>query len=494
MGLRTKILLIIFVFQVLVFGFLTVLFAVEETGRAHREAQRDSRLIEHLFTAWIKVATSADWQIRWGELERRLQENEWIERGGVAVVPEQGPIVPRIARDEKSHELLVRDLAMLQRAAVTGTETRGRTIVVRAPVLNSTDKLLLYVQLRPDASTGYAPALPGLIIAMAIGTIVLLLITYMYLNRLVLRPLDAMIEASGRVAMGGIVQKVPEAVADDEMATLVRTFNVMMDRMQQYQRQLEEDVRKAQSKITHTERRLFHAQRLSTTGTLAAGIAHEINNPLGGMMNAARMIREGRLDPERQKQYLDLIVEGLDRIRTIVQQVLQFRPKPFEVQPVALREVAEKAVAFLEHRAKAKGAEVRNEVPPDLAPVNGDPLELQQALLNILMNAVDACVLNEGMITVYARAEGGAVRLSVADNGSGMDEEQLAQCMDPFFTTKEVGKGTGLGLSVANNILQNHGGRIEIQSSKGSGTTVGLILPASAPKPAAPAPSGAVHQ
>ena len=126
---------------------------------------------------------------------------------------------------------------------------------------------------------------------------------------------------------------------------------------------------------------------------------------------------------------------------------------------------------------KAKEVEIRNELPADLPAVTGDPLELQQAFLNVLMNAVDACVMGEGVVTVYGRLGGEGVAVSVADNGCGMEPEELARCMDLFFTTKDVGEGTGLGLAVANNIVANHGGRLDIASERGRGTTVTLSFP-----------------
>jgi len=164
-------------------------------------------------------------------------------------------------------------------------------------------------------------------------------------------------------------------------------------------------------------------------------------------------------------------------VRTIVQRMLQFRPRAFEPQPVQLHEAVDRAIAFMEHRAKAKEVAIRNELPSDLPLVNGDPLELQQAFLNILMNAVDASVMGEGMVTVYSRVAGEGLTVSIADNGCGMEPEELARCMDLFFTTKDVGEGTGLGLAVAHNIVANHGGRLEISSERGRGTTVTLSFP-----------------
>jgi signal transduction histidine kinase len=251
----------------------------------------------------------------------------------------------------------------------------------------------------------------------------------------------------------------------------------MIEKIASYHRRLEDDVRTARVQVTETERKLFAAQRLSTTGTLAAGIAHEINNPLGGMINAARTLREGRLDEPKRSEYLGLIEDGLSRVRSIVQKILELRPRAFEPEPVAVHTAVEKAIAFVDHRARRKEVSIKNDVSPDLPAVLGDPVELQQAFLNILMNAVDACVMGEGRVTVTARPADRAVSVLVADNGCGMDEEELARCMDPFFTTKDVGEGTGLGLSVAHSIVTHHGGRIDIESERGRGTTVTLTLP-----------------
>ncbi|MBI2932625.1 MAG: GHKL domain-containing protein [Planctomycetes bacterium] len=251
----------------------------------------------------------------------------------------------------------------------------------------------------------------------------------------------------------------------------------MLEKIARHQATLVDDVRKAQERVTKTEKRLFAAQRLSTTGTLAAGIAHEINNPLAGMINAARTMQAGSLPPEKRQEYFELIVEGLERIRTIAQKVLQFRPKELQPQPVSLKDVVARAAGFMDHRARQKGVDIRNELPEDLPRVEADPLELQQAILNILMNAADACVLNEGVIRITHRVEDAWVTVLVEDNGCGMSDEELAHCMDLFYTTKDVGEGTGLGLSVAHNIVQNHGGKIEIRSRQGQGTTVSVRLP-----------------
>jgi len=162
----------------------------------------------------------------------------------------------------------------------------------------------------------------------------------------------------------------------------------------------------------------------------------------------------------------------------IVQKILHFRPQAFQPVPVALRETVDRAVAFLEHKASRRGVEIVNEVEAGAEPVFGDALELQQAILNVLMNAVDAVEHNQGKIRVSRRREGSRVQISISDNGIGMTPEELERCLDPFYTTKDAGEGSGLGLPVAASIVENHGGRLLIRSEKGKGTTVTIELPA----------------
>jgi signal transduction histidine kinase len=313
---------------------------------------------------------------------------------------------------------------------------------------------------------------------LGLGLVILVMLTYMLLNRLVIAPLSSIVQGSIRVSEGDYSRPIPAVDREDEVGTMIRAFNSMMEKLAAYHQTLQSDIKRARERITDTERKLFHAQRLSTTGTLAAGIAHEINNPLGGMMNAAEALKSGKLDAAKQAQYLELISDGLNRVKAIVQKILHFRPQAFQPVPVPVRETVDRAISFLDHKASRRGIEVRNDIEPGLDPVFGDALELQQAILNILMNAVDAAEPGKGKVAVSSRREGARVHIIIQDNGMGMTPEELERCMDPFYTTKDAGEGSGLGLPVAGSIVDNHGGRLHIRSEKGKGTTVTLDLPA----------------
>jgi signal transduction histidine kinase len=485
MSLRTKMMLSIFVFMVLVLGLLTLNLWLDAARRAGNEAERNAdlvaRVVPDLFRAW--TARYPAWTDEaWAELSRKLAHSELIEKWTLVrrLEGKPQPAIEVMISNDSNPELQVEGERALFEAAFDRTHVAPGGTRIYLPLYNAQgERFAARLDVRGSAVPGYgiADPLKGILTIMTIGTALLLLNITVLANRFVLRPLSALVEASNRVAGGDFTKKIPEGAGYDEMGRLVRAFNLMIDQVAQYHRTLQEDIRHARGKVQETERRLFAAQRLSTTGTLAAGIAHEINNPIGGMINAALVLREGKLEAAKREEYLELILDGLGRIRGIVEKILQFRPRPFEPRPVQVREAVEKAIAFLDHRARSKEIGIRNELPGDLPLVQGDPLELQQAFLNILMNAVHACVMGEGMVTVYHRLSGDRLSVCIADNGCGMSEEELSRCMDPFFTTKDPGEGTGLGLAVAHNIITNHGGKIDIESTRGRGTTVTLTLP-----------------
>ena len=481
MSLRTKMVLSILVFLVLVFGLLTLNLWLVAAARATAEAERDADLTARVVGDLVRTWTSRfpSWSPdAWAELSRKLELSELI--AGWTIVGRDDRGLRVMISSDKDPERILRDEAALFTKSMEEIHVEPGGSRLFVPILTTQgDRFAARLDVRGTAVPGVqmAGALRGILTTMALGTALLLLNIVVLTNRLVLRPLDSLVQASNRVASGDFTQKISKTETYDEMGRMIRAFNLMIEKIADYHANLQKDIRAAQGRNTQTERRLFAAQRLSATGPLAAGIAHEINNPLGGMINAARVLHEGRLDPAKQTEYLELILDGLERVRAIVQKILQFRPRALEPQPVQIHEAVEKAIAFMEHRARAKEITLRNELASDLPVVNGDPLELQQAFLNILMNASDACVMGEGMVTVYGRVAGDGLIVSVADNGCGMEPEELARCSDLFFTTKDVGEGTGLGLAVAHNIVANHGGRLEIVSERGRGTTVTLSFP-----------------
>jgi signal transduction histidine kinase len=308
------------------------------------------------------------------------------------------------------------------------------------------------------------------------GTILLIGATFLVLRQIVLKPLEQVAHAAQAVAEGRPPPRVPRPRGNDEVANLVDHFNRMAHEVHEYQARLEERVLDALSRAKAAENRLVVAQRLAATGTLAAGFAHEINNPLGGVLNALRKLREGELSAERRVEYFDLVFDGLERIRTIVERMLHFAPRRREPSEVDVADACRRAAGLASHRAERRGIRLEVHADRPVGGVIGDAQELTQAILNLVLNAEDAIPEGRaGTVRLEARREGSEAVVEVSDDGVGMDPETVRQCVDLFFTTKP--EGTGLGLAIVQFIVTDHGGTLDIKTEKGRGTTVLLRLP-----------------
>ena len=242
---------------------------------------------------------------------------------------------------------------------------------------------------------------------------------------------------------------------------------------------LTERVRNAEM-LRSLEGQLIRAEKLATTGVLAAGIAHEIGTPLGIMRVRADVLLERLHSPDDSRD-LETIIQEIDRVVSTIRQVLDFaRAQAVELQPVAPEPVLRSVLALLEHRFTQDNLTVHTNVAPRLPAIAADPNQLQQVLINILLNACDASSRG-GLIaiSVSPSEDRSQVIWDIRDNGAGIPEENLLAVFDPFFTTKKRGQGTGLGLSVAAGIVRNHGGQITLASKVGLGTTVSIRWPVS---------------
>jgi two-component system NtrC family sensor kinase len=231
---------------------------------------------------------------------------------------------------------------------------------------------------------------------------------------------------------------------------------------------------------------LLHASRLASVGELAAGVAHEINNPLAVIAEEAGLMRDMmdpsfglRSTPEELVPHLASIHEAVFRARDITRKLLSFvRRTEANPQPNDVNEILEDVVASLFARESAvSNIEIVRELAPSLPRVFVDRGQLEQVIVNLLTNAIDA-IDRAGRITITTRAEGREVHVAVSDTGVGIPPENLERIFMPFFTTKEVGKGTGLGLSVSYGIVKNMGGTILVESAPGEGSTFTVVLPA----------------
>ncbi|RLB00902.1 MAG: PAS domain-containing sensor histidine kinase, partial [Deltaproteobacteria bacterium] len=212
---------------------------------------------------------------------------------------------------------------------------------------------------------------------------------------------------------------------------------------------------------------------------MAAGVAHEINNPLGGILIYASLLME-EIPPEDPKRAdLERIVQEATRCKEIVKSLLEFaRQSSPEMEPTDVNRAITDGLLFLENQATFHNIEIVKELDPSLPPVFGNAGQLKQVFMNIMINAADA-MHGHGTLTIrtHPSQDGREVVIEFTDTGEGIPEEVLPRIFDPFFTTKEVGKGTGLGLSMSYGIVKEHGGRIEVETEVGKGTTFRVMLP-----------------
>jgi PAS domain S-box-containing protein len=266
----------------------------------------------------------------------------------------------------------------------------------------------------------------------------------------------------------------------DEGGNIVGTLGVFKDLTEK--KKLEEELKKTQA-------HLFQAGKMRALGELVAGVAHELNNPLMAADAFLHVIRANVGDNEAIRRRVELIQQCHDRIARIVDHLRNFsRQSKLDFRRLTIAEPIDNALLITGQQLLNKGIRIIKEFQPDLPMIWGDPNQLEQVFLNLISNARDAMEKVPGrreltIRTALIHHEGwDDIEVQVKDTGTGISEDHLEEIFDPFYSTKEVGKGTGLGLSICYGILEAHGGKIEVESKVGEGTTFRLILPVIAPQ------------
>lgn len=254
---------------------------------------------------------------------------------------------------------------------------------------------------------------------------------------------------------------------------------------------LNEELNKYIERLQKTQQQLIHAARLSSIGELSAGVAHELNNPLAGVLVYTKLIKDklakDSYNKEQLMSSLSKIESAIEYCSGIIRGLLDFaRQSPLLLGPVTVGRAIDKAMSLVELQAKIKRIEIKREDAPALPLVKADFNQMVQVLINLVVNGIDA-MREGGQVTISTSGENGWVRISVSDTGCGITPENMDKLFTPFFTTKEEVKGVGLGLAISYGIVERHGGRIDVQSEVGKGSTFTVILPAyqeeTSPKP-----------
>ncbi|MEP0365953.1 MAG: ATP-binding protein [Cyclobacteriaceae bacterium] len=233
---------------------------------------------------------------------------------------------------------------------------------------------------------------------------------------------------------------------------------------------IEQDKRKLQEQLQH-------AERLAFVGELSAGIAHELNEPLGKILGFSQLIKKGGELNFQQEEDIERIIKASLYTREIIKKLMIFsRQMPQQIVPVNINTVVSSTLYFIDIRFQNQGITITERLDPNLPLIQADSVQMSQVLVNLMTNAIHA-LPDGGKVTVSTRQKGDHIILTVKDTGTGMSASVRRKIFEPFFTTKPVGQGTGLGLSVVQGILESHGGEVEVRSRIGKGTKFEIKLP-----------------
>ena len=365
--------------------------------------------------------------------------------------------------------------AVYQKVLEQGEVWEDRAFVVNAwyitayePIRDPTGRVIgaLYVGQLEAPFVHEEQTIVGTFLLMMSLTTVTSLVLLFFVTMLVLRPIGRIITMSRKVIRGDMTARV-DMRPPGEMGRLCQAINAMADAV---------SLREAQLKLA-TRKHIGRAEKLASVGRLSAGIAHEINNPLTGILTFAHLLRDKENMTEEDKSDLQVIISETTRVSEIVSGLLDFaRERPSRKELLDINEVVERTLRLVSSQKQMERVTVRQDLAPELPCINGDANQLEQVLLNLALNSIEA-MPGGGILSIATLARGSRVIIKVSDTGCGIKEEHLDEVFEPFFSTKPVGTGTGLGLSVSYGIIEQHGGNLEAESEEGKGTTMTIILP-----------------
>lgn len=317
-------------------------------------------------------------------------------------------------------------------------------------------------------------------------------LSWVFVWKVVHQPVKTLKAGTHRLGAGDLGFQI-EVHAEDELGELAHSFNAMSrelrsanEQVLQWTKTLEDRVAEKSSELKRAHDHVLHVEKMASIGKMAAVVAHEINNPLAGILTYSKLIRKwlDRDDVMNRKeevmQCLDLVASESKRCGDLVKNLLTFsRTSPLNLQPTNLNEAVNRSLLLMQHKLEMNGVQVQTNLA-DLPMVSADAAQMEQVLLVLIVNAADAMPRGGNLwITSSVRPESREVQVQVRDDGCGIATDLLPQLFEPFLTTKENGQGVGLGLAISRSIVERHQGRIEVQSKLGQGSTFTVVLPMS---------------
>jgi len=327
-----------------------------------------------------------------------------------------------------------------------------------------------------------AGALPGLLfLYVGITAAAILLVTYVLLTRLIVRPLDELTRASERIAAGKEATVPVEGTA--ELARLAVSFNAMQKQLVEEKDTLRArlaELEAATGELAAAQESLVRSEKLASVGRLAAGIAHEIGNPLSAISGLVELVESGDLEPDEEREFLARVRKETERINRIIRDLLDFaRADPGEAdaeEACDLVEVVEDAVRLVGPQKDLRHVTLERRFEQDCPPARGSSARLAQVVLNLLLNAADA-IDGEGTIRLEVASDDASVTLVVQDTGPGIPADVMEHLFEPFVTTKPTGEGTGLGLAVCHTLVERMGGTLTATNPPEGGARFAVALP-----------------
>lgn len=336
--------------------------------------------------------------------------------------------------------------------------------------------LMAGVEIPKSAAYLAARELLNNLIIVSLVLLIISVILSMFGSRLITRPLERLSNATQVVAQGKFDIQLSSS-SRDEIADLSRSFNQMASGLDSREKALK-----------NAQAALIQSEKMAAFGQLGAGIAHEVKNPLAGILGLTQLSMRKIEKASPLYKNLTIIEKETNRCTTIIQNLLKFaRQEKVAFELVEINRVAEDAMAIVEHQLEMHKIKLNHDLAPKLPKIAGNPNQLQQVLINLMINAQQAMQGCSGEVTVTtSNQNSGMIHVCVRDTGPGIPEDLQAKIFEPFFTTKEVGKGTGLGLSVSYGIVKEHKGNIRVASSPGKGTEFRISLPVASLKVVCP--------
>jgi signal transduction histidine kinase len=324
-----------------------------------------------------------------------------------------------------------------------------------------------------------------IILYIFLDTIILVMVGLYLISRTVINPINKLLQMTEEYKEGDIIPPIGET-SRNEIGKLTQSLSVMLRRLQENKRELKEHIsslEQANEELQRAQEEIIRTEKLASVGRLAAGIAHEIGNPIGIILGYLDLIKKDDMEDTEKKDFLERMESEITRIHQIIRSLLDFsRPSSGKPERTGVHSLIKSTIEMLEPQPMMEDVRIKFRLNANKDTIYADPQQMMQVFLNIIMNALDSLSTEKDRdqikeIALKSRNIHDNIEIAIEDNGGGIPEKEIEHIFDPFYTTKEPGKGTGLGLSVCYRIIERAGGGIQAESTPEKGTKIMIKLP-----------------